>query len=77
MADQRLMAGRTQPPSQLGDRVKAGFPRDDAPASAALAVPARRSLGGDLGIGGGVLGLSQRSVPATSGTGRCQGGRLR
>ena len=43
--------------------MKPGLASDDALAPAALAVPARRSLGGDLGVGGGVLGLSEHGRP--------------
>src|SRR5579884_2870504 len=64
--DQRLMAGRAQPPSQLGDGMEIGIARDDAPTPPALPVPDRRSLVGRLGTGVGVLGhdCSLRGGPA-------------
>lgn len=63
MADQGVMTGRAQPPAELGDGMSPGLTGKRLLAPAALAVPARRSLGRDLGVGGGVLGLSEHVRP--------------
>lgn len=67
--DQGPVAGRAEPPSQLGHWMDAGLRRDEAPASTTLSLPRRPCVcgdfwvGGDFGIRGGVLDLSQRSAP--------------
>jgi hypothetical protein len=63
MADQGFMTGRTQPPAELGDGMKPCFAGEGLLAPATLAVPPRRSVGGHLGVGGGVFGLSEHGGP--------------